>query len=183
MKVFGDVDKTKEGKVKSEYPSWYYEQQKDELEESIRHKQSMLDQDLVPGTEKALMRSRLKQESDKLSQIEESKPRFTEKELDEIAKMVKTGTGNANGTLSFKISEMMFKRSDEEKGIADAHEEARRISTPCIKLEPHEIEFVKACEVPISNDGKVTRGGAEKAWKIGRKIIGENSNTEILRRN
>jgi hypothetical protein len=36
--------------------------------------------------------------------------------------------------------------------------------------------------VPISPDGKVTRDGMEKAWKIGRKYINENANVELLRR-
>jgi len=182
MKIFGDVDKTKDGKTKSEYPSWYFEQQQDDLNESIRHKQMMLEKELVPYSEKGLMQNRLKQESQRLSEIEASKPRFTEKELDDIAKMVKSGSGNASGTLSQKIGESMFKRSDMERGTTDAHEEARRISKPCIALDEREIEFARACEVPIDPTGKVTRKGAEKMWKIGRRIIGELSNTEVLRR-
>jgi hypothetical protein len=182
MKIYGDVDKTKDGKTKSEYPSWYFEQQQDDLGESIRHKKLMLDKELVPYSEKALMQNRLKQESTRLSEIEASKPRFTEKELEDISKMVKSGTGNASGTISQKIAESMFKRSDMERGTTDAHEEARRISKPCIKLDEKEIDFAKACEVPIDPNGKVSRKGAEKMWKIGRRIIGELSNTEVLRR-
>ena len=182
MKIFGEVDKTKEGKTKSEYPSWYFKQQKEDLEDSVRHRKSMLEQDLVPTSERNITRERLKQESTRLEQIEQSTPRFTEKEIDDISKIVKTSSGVNNGTLSAKISESMYKRSEQDRGTSDAHEEARRISIPCVKLDEREIEFAKACEVPISNDGKVTRKGAEKIWKIGRRIIGEISNTEVLRK-
>jgi hypothetical protein len=182
MKIFGDVDKTKEGKTKSEFPSWYFETQKEDLEESVRHKKSMLEQDLVPASERNIMRERLKQESTRLDQIEASTPRFTEKEIDDISKLVNTRTGATTGTLSAKIAESMFTKSDMDRGTTDAHEEARRISRPCIKLDEKELDFAKACEIPISTDGKVTRSGAEKMWKIGRRIIGETSNTEVLRR-
>ena len=182
MKIFGEVDKTKEGKTKSEYPSWYFETQKEDLEESVRHRTKQLDDDLVPPSERNITRERLKQESTRLDNINSSTPRFTEKEIDDINKMVKTGGGVNTGTLSGKIAEAMFRRSDNEKGTADAHEEARRLSTPCITLDERELSFAKACEIPISPNGKVTRSGAEKMWKIGRRIVGEISNSEILRK-
>lgn len=182
MKIFGEVDKTKEGKTKSEYPAWYYNQQKDDLEESVRHKKSMLDQDLVPASERNITRERLKQESTRLDQIEASSPRFTEKEIDDVNKMVKTSGGVNSGTLSIKIADLMYRRSELERGTTDAHEEARRNINPCVKLDEKEIDFAKACEIPISPEGKVTLKGASKMWKIGRRIVGDISNTEVLRK-
>ncbi len=173
-RIFGDVDKNKDGKVKSEYPSWYFTTHKEELEESIRHKENVLERDLVPASEKSTTRVRLKQEKERMDMIEAGQPKLSAKELDEIAKVIKS--------LGTKISTAMFSRSQMEKGVADAHEVARRWSVPCVELDAEEISFVKSCDVSVSNNGKVTQIGAEKAWKIGRRLIGEISNSEILRK-
>jgi len=174
IKVFGDVDRTKDGKVKSEYPAYYFTQQKDDLEESIRHKKSMLEKDLVPMSEIGIQRERLKAEEKRLDEINEGTPKLTGPQMDEVA--------NIRESLGKKIKESMYSRSQMERGVADPHEEARRISEPCIKLETHEISFVKNCDVPIANDGKVSRDAASKAWKIASKLLGEMSNVEMLRK-
>ncbi len=179
-KVFGDVDKNKDGKIKSEYPAFYHISLKDQLQEDIEHKERMLEHDLVRDSEKPITKARLKQEKIRMDEIEEGQPKLSGKELDEISKMV--GTNKKGGTLGEKITSSMYSRSDGERGFADAHEVARRWSTPCLELDELEVPFVKSCDVLISNNRKVTQIGAEKAWKIGRRLIGETSNTEILRK-
>lgn len=174
FKIYGDVDRTKEGKLKSDYPSWMFPQQKEELEESVRHKEYQLDNDLIPPTEKNFAREGLQREKKRLDEINESTPRFSDVERDQICKVWKS--------LGKKIGELMFRRSDMEKGLADAHQEAKRISEPCVVLDELEISFIRSCEIGISSNAKVSRGGAEKAWKIAARILDENSNTEILRR-
>jgi hypothetical protein len=84
--------------------------------------------------------------------------------------------------MGMKISDAMFKRSEMERGVADAHEEARRMSEPVLKLEDKELIFVRACEGKIEANGKVSRTTAERCWKIISRLLGENSNTEVLRK-
>ena len=174
MKFFGNVDRTKDGKLRSEMPSWYFQQHREELEESVRHKKYMLDNDLVPLTEKNLMKERLKQEEGRLGEIDASKPKITDADKNVISK--------GRIEIGKKIKDSMFSRSEMERGVADAHEEARRMSDPIIKIDTkEESELLSACEIEIK-DGKVTRDQASKAWKIGSRLLEESSNVEALRK-
>ena len=175
IKVFGPADRTKEGKIKSDYPSWYFQSHKEELEESIRHKKYMIDNDLVPASERNLMQSRLGQEEKRLDEINVSKPELSGNQQDEVKKVVEDVGKN--------VADAMFRKSEMDKGLADAHEEARRISEPVITITSgDQAEFARACGIKIKNGNKVTRGEAEKMWKIGRRMLGEISNTEVLRK-
>ena len=173
-KLFGKIDRTEKDKIKSEYPSWYFPQHKEELVESIRHNQSMLEMDLIPASEIPITKANLEKAKEKLEEIEESEPRFTDAEKDAMVKLRK-GLGS-------KISDSMFRRSEMEKGIADAHEEARRISEPVMKVDSQEeADLYGSCGINI-RDGKVTRNDAERAWKIISRGLGEISNSESLRK-
>ena len=175
MKIFGEVDKTREGKPKSEYPSWYFTQQKDELEESISQKERAIENDLVPhGEELNRMKNKLLHEKKRSDEIKASEPKLTDAE----ATLVK----NMRKDLGTMIRDGMFTRSQMEKGLADAHEEARRMSEPCLELKGDQIVFAKDCDVTVSHNGKVSRSGAEKMWKIASRLLGEPSNTETLRK-
>ena len=174
-KVFGDVDRDEKGKISSQYPSWYHSTQIDELEESVRRKEYQLSNDLVPASEKNITRERLSQEKDRLNKIKASKPKISGMEEDEIK--------NMSNELGDKIKESMFTRSDMDKGLADAHEEARRMSEPCIEIKSeNQAEFAKSCGIKIPSNGKISRNQAEKMWKIQKRILGDISNTEILRK-
>jgi hypothetical protein len=175
MKIFGDVDRTKEGKIKSEYPAWYLNTHKEELEESVKHRRYMLENDLVDSSEKNIQKKRLEQESKRLAEIEASAPKLSGAELDEVSRVHKEMGG--------QIKEAMYTRSDMERGTADAHEEARRISTPVIEVKNKaQAEFLESCGIKLDGRTKVTRREAEKAWKISGKLVGEASNTETLRK-
>lgn len=175
MKIFGDVDKTKDGKIKSEYPAWYLETQKEELEESVNHRRSILDQDLVPPSERNIQKQRLAQEEKRLNEINEATPKLSGPELDEVTKVRKD--------MGTQIKDAMYSRSDMDRGTADAHEEARRISTPVIEIKSKaQAEFLESCGVKLGGRTKVSRREAEKAWKIAGKLLGEPTNTETLRK-
>lgn len=175
MKIFGDVDKTKEGKVKSEYPAWYFDTHKEELEESIKHRKYMLDNDLVDSSEKNIQRKRLEQEEKRLGEINASMPKLSGTEIDDVTKVRKE--------MSPQIADSMYRRSDMERGTADAHEEARRISTPVIEIKNKvQAEFLEACGIKLDGRTKVSRDEAVKAWKIAGKLLGEPTNVEILRK-
>lgn len=176
QKIFGEVDRTKEGKIKSQYPAWYYEQHIDELKESIRHRERQLESDLVIPSEKGIQRERLRQEKERLVQIESSKPTFSGVEKDELVKIRKE--------LGDKIKASMFSKGEMDRGVADAHEEARRMVDPIIELKTErELNLAEGCGIKIK-DGKISRKDAEKMWKISGKSIGDGTptNVETLRR-
>lgn len=175
MKIFGDVDKTRDGKTKSEYPSWYFTQQKEELEESISQKERAIENDLVPhGEELHKMKNKLLHEKKRMDEIKEATPKLSDAELVQVK--------NIRKDVGVLIRDAMFSRTQMEKGLADAHEEARRMSESCILLKDDQISFAKACDVIVNHNGKVTRTGAEKMWKIASRLLDEVSNTESLRR-
>jgi len=174
-KIFGDVDKTEKGKIKSQYPAWYYDQQIEDMKESIRQREYQLDNDLVMQTEKGIQRERLRQEKERLDQIEASRPKLSPTETEEFAKIRKE--------MGTEIRDQMFTRSEMDRGLADAHEEARRMTEPIIKIKNEkEAKLAEECGVKVSKDGKVSRKDAEKMWKIVSKSLGEMSNVEGLRR-
>ena len=105
--------------------------------------------------------------------MEKAMPKMDDKTKDKLFKVHKE--------LGAKIADAMFTRSDMKKGLADAHEEARRMDTPVIKIGSDMSDIARACNVnPI--DGMVSRNQAEKIWKISSRFLGENSNIESLRR-
>jgi hypothetical protein len=174
VQVFGKVDRNKDGNVRSEYPAYYNEEQIDELKNNINQKQIALERGYHNTDDKNVAAETIRNLKKRLDEIEESRPDLTDIQSDRMVKIRKT--------LGGKIADSMPKRSAMEKGTPDAHEEARREQNPCIKIDGEEISFVKACDVLISHDGKVSRNGASKAWKICSRILGENSDTEELRR-
>ena len=172
--VFGKVDRDRDGKIRSEFPAWYWKQQIDELSESVAHKERMLERDLVPASEKPSMREKLKMERERMEEINASKPKPNPQEKDQVTNLVKE--------LGKDISEAMFTRTDMEKGLADAHEEARRMADPIMEIKTkEEAEFARQCGIKVY-EGKISRSDKEKMWKIGRRIVEESSNTELLRK-
>ena len=68
------------------------------------------------------------------------------------------------------------------KGLADAREEMKRMTEPCIEVRGDAMNIAKACNVKITK-GKVSRDGAAKVWKILGKALGDSpTNIEHLRR-
>jgi hypothetical protein len=79
-------------------------------------------------------------------------------------------------------SEMPSKK-DLDDNLVDAHGELRKMTIPYISIKDNAkmCEMAKACNVPIV-DGKVTREGLSKIWKIGTKHLGGYANVETLRK-
>jgi hypothetical protein len=174
VEFFGKVDRNKEGKIVSETPSWYLRQNKEELEGNIEGLAASLEREQIQPSEKPLAIARLKQMREKLDSIKSAEPNFKDSQKDAIAK-VTTSLGE-------KISSAMFTRTEMMKRTDNAHEEARRMADPCIKLTQDEATLAHKCGMRISRDGQVSRTDAERMWKMGRRSINENSNTEDLRR-
>lgn len=174
FQIFGEVDLTDKGKVKSQYPSWYFDHLKDELQNEIQKMETGLKYDRIPKTEVSITQERLSQKKEKLKEIERSCVELRGKSKDRVSKI--------REELGSQISEQMFSRSDMQKGLADAHEEMKRMSEPRISIHGDTIKFAQACNVKVVK-GKVTRDGASKMWKIASKALGDcPTNVEFLRK-
>jgi chromosome segregation ATPase len=165
---FGEVDRHPKGGYSSDYPAWYFPRQLEELKEELRGKEDALD---VPGiSRRQELRQQVAELKHRIQDIESSKPKLTAKQKDDLAVRARE--------LGDEISRAMPPRSDMMKGLADAHEEVRRMTEPCVKVDA---ELARACGVPLSK-GLATRDGATKVWKIANRALGEASNVERLRR-
>ncbi len=174
IKFFGEVDLNSKGKVVSTYPSWYFSHLKDNLKEEIRMDQYKIDNDLIPRSEVAIHKQRLVDKEAKLRSLEQAIPKISGKDKDRIAKV--------RAELGEKISEAMFSYDQMQRGLANPHEEMRRMTEPCVKLQGEVAEMARAMNIRVGKGGVVSRTQAEKVWKIASRVLGENSNTESLRR-
>lgn len=174
VKLFGDTDINKHGRRGSEMPSWYFRAQKEELENNISVTKGSLARGEVREDMKPQIIADLKRMEEKLDKINADHPVLKGGNQDAVKKV--------SDSLGSKIAEAMYTRSDMMRGVADAHEEARRMSEPCIELRGDEMVLAKKSGCRISNEGKVSRTDAERVWKIARRALGEQSNTEVLRR-
>lgn len=173
-KYFGDVDRNKKGEIGSQYPSWYFEQQQDELRESMEFKKRAIERGSIPKDSVAETLADIAREEQRLREIEQGRPRLKDSELDEVAK--------TREEIGAHISEALFTRTEESKNLTSGHEEARRMMKPCIKVTSDAMaRACKDCGVTIK-DGMITRNEAAKVWKIMGKLIGEDTNVERLRR-
>ena len=174
IQFYGKADTNREGRITSEYPGWYFDNEHlDELKRGIDYKQGLLDRGLCPPSEIGVTRAALVREKERLVLIEESKPVLTADDKSKLSKMRKT--------LGEEIKASMYSRSDMQKGVVDDHEEVRRMSEPIIDVTGELYEVVKASGVAIY-DGKVTREGAIKPWKLIGKLLGEPTDVETLRK-
>lgn len=174
IRVFGETDRTPSGKVKSEFPSWYFDQQKEDLRKEIVDAERALKSGAIPYPIRERTEYELAKKKERFAKIEEETPQLKGIKRDGIAKM-REGMGK-------KISEARFGRSEMEKGLADAHEEAHRMVDPVIKIESEaEAKFARACNIEIK-DGKISRNEMEKMYKITSKMLGESTDIEYLRK-
>ena len=174
IQFYGKADMNKEGRVTSEYPGWYLDNEHiDELKRGIDYKQTLLDNGLCPPTEVGVTRTSLAREKDRLNMILESKPVLSADDKTKLAKIRKA--------LGEEIKASMYTRSDMQKGVVDDHEEVRRMTEPIIDVTGEVYDVVKASGVAIY-DGKVSREGAIKPWKLIGKLLGEPTDVETLRK-
>ena len=181
IQFFGEADHSygERGakKISSTYPGWYFDVHKENLKEDIAYNERMLEMDLVPKTEVNVTKEKLAQKKKRLKEIETSKPKFNGPDKDRYMKL--------KADLGEKIAESMFSRDEMKKGLADAHEEARRMSEPCIRVDSNEAAMLTGMNISMVRDGnafKVSRNQASKAWKMLRKLSDESPNVESLRR-
>jgi hypothetical protein len=176
ISFFTEVDMTQKdgGKIiSSEYPTWYSETMLEDMKEDMQRDEMILRLKSVPEQQYPAIRARIERTKKKLAQIEQGIPELSEQDKNRVQKVRKE--------LSKEISSMMFTRSQMLKGLADGHQEAKRMSEFRIPVNQDIADVARGCNVPIV-DGKISRSGAEKIWKIASKYFGEMSNVEALRR-
>ena len=173
FQIFGSVDLNDKGVVKSTYPAWYFEHLRDDLKNEIDRMQTQISMETIPRSEMQVTKERLFQKKEKLKEIDSTTVELKGKQKDRVAKVY--------DELGGAIGDRLFSRSDMKKGLADAHEEMKRMTEPCIPVTGDAMSLAKAANVKTIK-GKVTREGAAKIWKILGKALGSNTNTEFLRR-
>lgn len=174
VSFFGEVDLNRKGEVGSFFPAWSYTQLIEDLKERIGEKERAIKSGALEAEVLVRTKDELANLKERCNAILESRPKIDNDKLNSVANSV-----------GEKISEAMFTRDEREKGLADAHEELRRWTEPCIKLEGEEALMALGANVKGVKKGNsymVTRTGAEKLWKIVRKALGESANTAMLRR-
>lgn len=171
--MFGNIDRTRDGAVASEYPAWAQVQQMDafkehidQLERGINSGRFSRDEIHNVKAEKAKLESRL-------DDMMKSKPRPSDSERNMLYKHYKA--------FGAKIQASMFTRSDMKNGLASPREEAKRMKKPCIALEPDELGIAKSCNVQGDKKNMVSRDAATKVFKLLGKILDEPANVEVLR--
>ena len=170
VEFFGKIDKDRDGNIGSTVPSWYFDNKIETMKENISQRQRAIERGDIPPDHIYQTREDLKKEQERLSEIESSKPNFSESQRDYISKNYKE--------LSGSIRESLFTRDDMQRGFADPHEEARRMTKPCIKVDP---ELARKCgKNPVN--GMLSRNDAAEIFKIMGKSLGEETNVERLRK-
>lgn len=171
LEFFGKVDRDRDGNIGSTLPAWYFDAQVDTMKEGIQRREAALERGDIPSDYVYQTREDLKRDRERLDGIESSRPRLNEVQTSTLGKTYKE--------LSSDIRDSMFTRDDVQRGFADAHEEARRMVKPCIKVDP---ELARKCGVTNIVNGMVSRNDATKILKITGKALGEETNVERLRK-
>ena len=173
MEFFGEIDKNARGMIQSEYPAWYFDSQIVMLKEEIGSSERALEMGRIPPENVPYARAELQMMKEKLYRIKDSRPKLSDGERDRLNRRYKE--------LSAKIGESLFDRSSMMFGIASPNQEAKRMTESCISLDEPLQELAIACNVKV-DDGKVSRNGAAKVFKIIGKLLGESTNLEVLRK-
>lgn len=173
IEFFGKVDRKEGGKIKSQYPAWFFDKQMEELKESIDSKKKYLKSKVVPLDALPNYEAELERDEQLLKDIVDSKPKLTDNEKDNLKSF--------RERISKGIADSMFTNTDMDKGFASPNEEADRMVNPIIDVREKDIEVLKDLGIEHTN-GKISRNKAAKAYQIISKLLGEDTNVERLRK-
>ena len=176
IQFFGAVDrkgKKKDGAIASPLPCWYFPRKVEELEHEVQKKKRDLATGMLHPTAVPQARFELEQGEKRLAEIRKAHVKLTGKEKDE-AKLI-------YDDMAKQIGDSMFTMYETKKGLADPHEEVRRMKEPIISIASKHKQLMKNLNVREVN-GKISRDDASRVYKILGKSLGENTNTERLRK-
>ena len=173
VEFFGAADRGKSGKLTSMMPGWCFPNAISELELSINQREKALEMGVIPRDKISYEENKLKRDKKRKMEILNAKPTLSAGQKDELSKLYELMKG--------QIRDSMFSRSDMKKGLADPHEEARRMKTPGISVQGFEA-VAKKMGIPVPRSGKISRDEASRIYKMSGRLLGEQTNTEHLRR-
>lgn len=171
--VFGNIDRTRDGAVASEYPAWAQVQQMDAFKEHIDQLERGIKSGRFSNDEIHNVKAEKAKLEGRLDSMMKSKPRPSDSEKNMLYKHYRA--------FGAKIQASMFTRTDMMNGLASPREEAKRMKKPCITLEPDELGIAKSCNVQADKKNMVSRDAATKVFKLLGKILDEPANVEVLR--
>ncbi len=178
IRFFSEVDyNTKDsGKIGSSYPSWYMKAQLRFLNENIEQEERELKAESLPPQNIPIKRAKIKKMKERLDAILEAKEAL-KPSRDKLAAIV--------DELSPKLADIMYKRSDENKGLVNPEDIVEHWSTPCVEISGD------LAKIAVENGMRVKKNGsgglvneidAGKLWKFSRAALGEDTNLERLRK-
>lgn len=175
VKWFAEIDLNQKGKPISDFPARYFDAHIEELAYDIGVLETKVSLGGYDGKALAKDRRTLDAKKKKYDAIQESRIKLTPATKDKIYR--------AATDLGERIREAQFTREQESRHLVDAHEEASRMSMPCIEVRSEvEADYFRQKGVHIVN-GKVSRTQAEICYKTFKKELdGGSVNTESLRR-
>jgi hypothetical protein len=172
FQFFTEVDFNQYDNVGSMFPAYTNLTLIEDLKNDISKSEIALNNQNISPERRAAVSKELNIKKERLHVIESDVPKFDKDKLN-----------TARKDMEEIISSSLFTRSEMEKGLADAHEEARRMVDKTITVPDHIANILSGCNVKINPDDKrVSRNELVKGWKTIKKIFGENSNVEQLRR-
>lgn len=165
---------TGEMRIVNTYPLYYSNTQRDDIAEERRMIEKAIEGGLYDPVEMPEVKKRLKTLRDKEEMFAHIEPRHLEAKKDSISKL--------NRRIETILRDSMFSRREMEKGLADPHEEARRMSEPVISL-PREIQGLAVANgIAVSSSGKINRNDLVRVWQMGQKVLGEYTDVEYIRK-
>jgi hypothetical protein len=181
MQFFSEVDMarntaTGQLEVKAEYPSWYNPRNLQVLEDEVAQMEYAIENGQVPRGYEPEYRDNLAQKKAHLNKVKDMT--FVEDAKTSNAKL-----GDVIGEVGKVLRNELPSKKDMDDNLVDAHMEYQKMTTPYITIKDSAAmcELAKACNVQIV-DGKVSREGMAKMWKIGTKKLGGYANVETLRK-
>jgi hypothetical protein len=171
-----DMNTKNPGTVGSSYPAWYLKALLRFLNTNIENEERELKSDNIPPQNIPIKRAKIKKMKDRLEAILEAKENL-KPNRDRLSTII--------DELSGKLSDVMYRRSDEAKGLVNPEDIVEHWSTPCIEISG------ELAKVALTNGMKVKKSGsgglineidAGKLWKFSRAALNEDTNLERLRR-
>lgn len=172
FQFFSEADFNQYGRVANMFPAYTNLTLIDDLKNEISSGEIALSKQNIAPDRRASLEKDIEKKKERLYQIEENIPKVDKDKLVGVRKDVEE-----------LISSSMFSRTEMEKGLADAHEEARRMVDKSIPVSKEIANLLSGCNVKIDPDNPmVSRNELTKGWKTIQKVLGEAANVERLRR-
>ena len=171
IQFFGEVDLSKEGRIISDMPAWYFDVHIADLEEGVAKKERALKRGTVKADQVPMLREQIKAEREKLEQIERSRPNLNTMQENMCNKVYQN--------LERQIKDSMPTRKQAKDGLVNPQHELKRLKdVKHITINP---EVAAACGVH-AHRGKINGDEANKCYQILGRALDRNTNVEALRK-